>query len=57
MTEPANDDLSPGEFHLIPINEVADHDEDCWCEPDYQGETPDGCHVYLHFSKTVRTLQ
>ena len=57
MTEPAESPVK--EWHLIPMDEINDHDhsDECWCEPEYQGEAPEGGPVWLHIALKDHTFQ
>lgn len=57
MTEPAESHVKA--WHLIPMEEINDHDhsDECWCEPEYQGEAPEGGPVWLHIALKDHTFQ
>lgn len=47
----------PREFHVLPLNDLREHDEHrgCWCEPDATQE-PDADVVVVHHALDGREL-
>lgn len=42
MAAPLEGETPPGGWHVVPMNDLREHDPspECWCRPDEDGEVP-----------------